>query len=209
MSIVYRNDSIGNEHQIWAQRQANSCAVAAIWMARNQARQMSMAESEWDLAWRVYQHTVAGISWNSASSAGAPTGPMSIDPNAYVADQSSFYNMFGSMGTFANQVAQALTSDGLQVTHRSNTGRARRLNISRLGLRTPAIVLLGWYANIGTPQMQRAGGHFIVAAGLAGSRIVYLDPWGGLLYELPNNRRYRRNGAGNLGIIEEVIYLSA
>ena len=46
MTIVSRTDSTGLEHQIRAQRKANSCAVAAIWMARNQARQMSIGESE-------------------------------------------------------------------------------------------------------------------------------------------------------------------
>ncbi len=202
MTIVYRQDSTGNEHQIWAQRQANSCAVAAIWMARNQARQMTMAESEWDLAWRLYEHTVQGIDWGRASSSGAPTGPMCIDSSAYTADQSSFYNMFGSFGTFAAQIAKALRSDGLTVTHVPNSGSALSLNLSKLGQSSPAIVLVGWYSNQGG-QQQRNGGHFVVAAGRTGTKIIYLDPWGGFLYEFQNNNRYRGNG-----LIEEVIYIS-
>ncbi len=203
MSIVYRTDSTGREHQIWAQRQANSCAVAAIWMARNQASQMSMEETEWELAWRIYQHTVEGIEWGRTSSANAPTGPMSIDPRAYQSNQSSFYNMFGSFGTFAKQVAASLRSDGYTVGHSKNSGTAQQINVAKIGPTQPAIVLVGWYSNQGG-NVQRNGGHFVVAAGRAGTRIVYLDPWGGNLYEFPNNARYQNNG-----LIEEVIYLSA
>ena len=203
MSIVFRADSQGNEHQIWAQRQANSCAVAAIWMARSKAYQMSFEEGEWDLAWRVYQHTVRGITWSESSSAGAPTGPMSIDPRSFDADQTTFYNMFGSAGTFARQVAKAMRSDGLSANHVTNTGTALKLNLSWLGESTPAIVLVGWYSMVNN-QPQRNGGHFIVAARRIGSTIVFLDPWGGVLNEVPNNARY-----GNNGLIEEIIYLSA
>jgi hypothetical protein len=203
MTIVYQQDSKKNTYQIWAQEQANSCAVAAIWMARCQARQMTFAETEWDLAWRLYQHAVVGIPWALSSSASAPTGPMSIDPRAYTASQSSFYNMFGSFGTFAAQVAKVLRSEGLKVTHLPNSGTAQSLNVAKLSQRSPAIVLVGWYATQNGRQT-RTGGHFVVAAEHINNQIVYLDPWGGNLYELANNARYRAPG-----LIEEVIYLAS
>jgi hypothetical protein len=43
-----------------------------------------------------------------------------------------------------------------------------------------------------------------VAAEHINNQIVYLDPWGGNLYELANNARYR-----GPGLIEEVIYLAS
>ena len=38
MPIFMRNDSDQIVHEVWAQEQASSCAVASIRMARNQAR---------------------------------------------------------------------------------------------------------------------------------------------------------------------------
>ena len=73
MTIVFRQDSKRNTYQIWAQEQPASCAVASIWMARSQARQMTFAEGEWDLAWRIYQHTVVGLPLAFSSSATAPS----------------------------------------------------------------------------------------------------------------------------------------
>jgi hypothetical protein len=203
VTIVYQTDSKKNIYQVWAQEQANSCAVASIWMARCQARQMTFAEDEWELAWRLYQHAVVGLPWAMTSSASAPTGPVSIDPSAYTANQSSFYNMFGSFGTFAAQVAKVLRSNGLKVTHVPSSGTAQSLNTAKLSQRSPAIVLLGWYQTQ-NGQNVRTGGHFVVAADHIGNRIVYLDPWGGQLYEFANNARYKANG-----LIEEVIYLTA
>jgi hypothetical protein len=46
MPIFMRVDSDGSMHQVWAQEQANSCAVASIWMARNQALQMTVNQDE-------------------------------------------------------------------------------------------------------------------------------------------------------------------
>ena len=111
--------------------------------------------------------------------------------------------MFGSFGTFARQVAMALRSDGFTVSHSTNSGTARQINLAKTGPTQPAIVLVGWYSNQGG-NIQRNGGHFVSAAGRAGNRIVYLDPWEGNLFEFQNNARYRSNG-----LIEEVVYLSA
>lgn len=202
MTIHMRNDSDGNVYQIWAQRQANSCAVASMWMARNRALQMTVDESEWQLAWRTYQHAVRGIEWDAT---GAPPAPMTIDPRAYRANQRSFYNMFGSFGTYSRQAARALESDGLTVDYLEFTGTCRILDPLRLSETTPAIVLFGWYGTDRRGRLVRRGGHFVVAARQVRSGdIVYLNPWGGVLQELPNDGRLPRTG-----LLEEILYISA
>ena len=71
MTILLRTDGDNYPHQIWAQEQAASCAVASIWMARNQARQQSVNETEWDVAWSIYKEIVAPLSMASASEPGS------------------------------------------------------------------------------------------------------------------------------------------
>ena len=93
-----------------------------------------------------------------------------------------------------------LRTEHFVVVHKPNAGTAQSIETHRLGTTSPAIVLVGWYAPSPTGN-QRTGGHFIVATRQAASgRIVYLDPWGGVLREEPNNARYQSNG-----LIEEVI----
>lgn len=203
MSIVFRRDSQGNEHRIWAQRQLSSCAIACIWMARSLAAQMSFQEGEWELAWRTYRHAVQGLPYGNSSSAGAPTGPMSIDPRAHDSDQKTFYNMFANFGTFAGQVAKTMRGEGFTVNHVTNNGNSRTLNLSRIANDKPAIVLVGWYPTNAQGQRVRRGGHFVVATGVIGTNIVYLDPWRGVLNEFPNNSRYSATG-----LIEQVLYIS-
>jgi hypothetical protein len=81
MTISTATDSEGNVYQLWAQRQANSCGVAAIWMARGIALQMSMNEGEWELANRMYYQAIAGM----MPEAGPPPhgAPQSLDPGSY------------------------------------------------------------------------------------------------------------------------------
>lgn len=203
MTIVYRKDSAGNEHRIWAQRQPMSCAIACIWMARSLASQMSFEEGEWELAWRLYRHAVQGLPYGNSSSAGAPTGPMSIDKRAHANDQKTFYNMFGNFGTFSKQVAKTMRSEGFTVGFVQWNRQFRSLNLSRIAMDKPAIVLVGWYPRNAQGQRVRTGGHFIVATDVIGSNIVYLDPWRGVLNEFPNNNRYKRNG-----FIQEILYVS-
>lgn len=207
MTIEYRTDSDGNGFQVWAQRQENSCAVACLWMAECQAKQMTVAEGEWEKAWKLYEHTVNNTPWTQSSSARAPTGPMSIDPSAHASDQTTFYNMFSNFGTFAGQVATVLRREGLTVApfsaSSSTTPPQMSLATNRITTSTPAVVLLGWY-NRGRAGWRRTGGHFIVAARVnSRGQIVYLDPWGGVLNESPNNGRYQRNG-----YIEVALYVS-
>lgn len=195
MSIFMLSDSDGMVHQVWAQQQASSCAVASIWMARNQARQMTVNENEWALAWRMYAQVVQGMAL-----APAPPPPMSLNPDAFAPNQSTFQNMFASAGTYMDQVARALVIDGLRVTFKTSFSPGMLIDSTRLSDRTPAIVLLGWYA--GTT---RNGGHFIVASRSTSSgRIVYLDPWQGRLRELGLGPDYPGGGQ-----FEQVVYISA
>jgi len=206
MSIIFRTDSDGNEFQVWAQRQAASCAVACLWMAESLAMQMTLAEGEWEKAWKLYEHTVNGTPWIQSSSINSPTGPMSIDPRVHQNNQSTFYNQFSNFGTYAKQVVAVLRQEGLTVTTSaapSGTLPLLTLNTSNISPTTPAIILLGWYAQSGN-SWQRNGGHFIVAVRTNSSgQMVYLDPWQGVLNESANNGRYQQNG-----YIEQALYVS-
>jgi hypothetical protein len=195
MTISTATDSEGNVYQLWAQRQANSCGVAAIWMARGIALQMSMNEGEWELANRMYYQAIAGM----MPEAGPPPhgAPQSLDPDSYAANQDTMENTFASFGVYGRQVADMLRQEGFNVRRM----RARSVLGDWLTPTRPAIILVGWYPN---GRARRQGGHFIVAAAQTRSkRIVYLDPWGGVLREVRNNGRYPENG---IGIVEEAIY---
>ena len=196
MAIVMCRDSDNTLHQLWAQDQAATCAVASFWMARNQAKQMTVNQSEWALAWGMYQRVVQGM---SLAPSPAPA-PMSLDPRAHQNNQTSFGNMFSQAGTYMSQVAQVLRSDGLSVTHLTGFAPGTTVQAARLSETTPAIVLLGWYNGA-----NRAGGHFIVASRVTrAGRIVYLDPWGGRLSEMGGGPQYQ-----GTGMFEQVLYLSS
>ncbi len=194
MTIYYRTDSDGVVHQVWAQRQAASCAVASIWMARNKAKRMTFAETEWALAWRLYHKVVKGYMF-----APSPSAPMTFDPGAHQPNQQTMGNMFSRFGTFMGQVAQLLRTDGLRVTTTPWSPGIKLLSHA-ISDTTPAIVLLGWYRGA-----HREAGHFIVAARRTQSgKIVYLDPWGGVLRELGVGPSYPPNGR-----FEQIAYISA
>jgi len=187
-------DSDGYAYQIWAQEQANSCAVASIWMARGQARQMSFAQEEWALAWQIYGRVVQGMQLVAA-----PPPPMSLNPRAFPSNQNTFGNMFASFGTYMDQVAQAMTNEGL-TTSKTAFQPGTSVIPSKLADNKPAIVLLGWYN--GTT---RNGGHFIVASRCnSNGQVVYLDPWEGKLRELGAGPSYPGGGR-----CEQVLYVSA
>ncbi|MGD7036181.1 hypothetical protein [Methylotuvimicrobium buryatense] len=194
MSIYLRDDSDNIVHQVMAQQQASSCAVASIWMARNQAKQMTIDESEWALAWSMYHRVVQDAGFIPEAPA-----PMSLDPSAHSNDQNTFGNMFSRMGTFMDQVAQALRNDGLRVTFKTRFSPGITVDAWRLSDTTPAIILLGWYNGA-----RRNGGHFIVASRRTSrGHIVYLDPWEGQLRELGIGPQYLSTGR-----FEQVIYIS-
>lgn len=195
MTMFMLSDSDQCVHQVWAQEQASSCAVASIWMARNQARQMTVNEGEWALAWRIYGQVVQGMALVSA-----PPAPMSLRPASFPRNQDTFQNMFASAGTYMNQVARALTNDGLRVTFKTRFSPGTAVDPRRLSDTTPAIVLLGWYTGD-----KRAGGHFIVASRRTRTgQIVYLDPGQGQLHELGPGPAYPGGGK-----FEQVVYISA
>ena len=196
MPVVLRTDSDNYAHQVWAQEQANSCAVASIWMARNQARQMTVNESEWALAWRIYGTVVQGLPQAFVPS---PPAAMSLNPASFPSNQATFQNMFASFGTFMGQVAEALGKDGLRVTFKTTFSPGTAVDTSRLSDTTPAIVLLGWYNGA-----TRNGGHFIVASRPVRNRkVVFLDPWQGQLNELGAGPVYPGGGR-----FEQVVYIS-
>ena len=191
MTIVLKDDSDGNTRQIWAQEQASSCAIASIWMARNQAKQQTINESEWHLAWTLYQRVVQGMVLVPEPPAG-----QTFNPGSYGNDQNSFGNMFANAGTYMRQVSQQLTNEGYHVT----ASNLRVIDPTILSETKPAIILLGWYWG-----GARHGGHFVVAVNKVSSgQIVYLDPWGGELYERGVGPDYRGTGR-----FESIIYLTA
>lgn len=195
MTIIFRTDSDNFTHQVWAQQQAASCAVASIWMARNQAKQMTFNEAEWPLAWRLYCQVVQNMVLFPE-----PPPPVSLNPGAHKDDQNTFGNMFSTAGTYMYQVAQALKNDGLTVTHSTDFSPGIPVVASKLSDNKPAIILLGWYEG-----STRKGGHFIVASRVTGSgSIVYLDPWGGQLREMGIGPQYQTTGK-----FEQIIYISA
>jgi len=164
MTIHLRDDSDGHTHQIWAQRQVNSCAVASIWMARNIALQMSMDETEWQLAWRMYHRVVAGMQLTPPTPA-----PQTLHPDLNrttnnmslaASSQDTFENMFASAGTFMNQVMRQLKNDGLTVSATQWVRGSRTIRSTSITDTTPAIVLLGWYRQVASGQWARSGGAF-------------------------------------------------
>jgi len=107
--------------------------------------------------------------------------------------------MFASFGTYMDQVAQAMTNEGL-TTSKTAFQPGTSVIPSKLADNKPAIVLLGWYN--GTT---RNGGHFIVASRCnSNGQVVYLDPWEGKLRELGAGPSYPGGGR-----FEQVLYVSA
>lgn len=194
MTIVFKTDSDNYVHQVWAQEQAASCAVASIWMARNQAKQMTVNETEWPLAWHIFRRVVMQIPL-ALDTARMPAG-RTFDPSQYQNNQATMGNMFSNFGTYMPQVAQALANEGLKTF----ISPLSVVQPSILSDTKPAIILLGWYN--GT---KRVGGHFIVASRVTkAGKIVYLDPWGGQLSEMGIGPNYQGTGR-----FEKIVYVSA
>src|ERR1700749_802183 len=97
MTAVLAYDSDKYPHELWAQQQAASCAVASIWMARNEARQSTSVEEEWALAWKIYNRVVLNLRADFVPSAPAPR---SFDPRAFQSNNNTFANKFSNYGTF-------------------------------------------------------------------------------------------------------------
>lgn len=115
MTVLLKTDSDGYVHQLWAQEQASSCAVASIWMARNQARQQTVDESEWSLAWSLFSDIVQPMPLSTTPR--PEPAPRTFNPSAYQSNQLTMGNMFANFGTFMKQVADKLRMDGLNAEH--------------------------------------------------------------------------------------------
>ena len=205
MPIVHRVDSDGSYHDVWAQEQANSCAVAAIWMATRLVKQLCINEGEWDTAMRLWGHVIAGQNLALPNA-----GPMSIDTSQFQNQptNSSFEAKFGNQGTFMREVRTMIGADNIRTQYYDRTGSngpvALGLDPQRVSNTRPVIMLLGWYSPTpGGGPPTRNGGHFVVAVGKARNRkMIFLDPWQGRLVEQANNGIYPGGG-----IFEEVLYL--
>lgn len=194
--INLEHDSHGRVYQIWQQQQANSCGVAAIWMARGIARQASFGEEEWDLAIRVYQGAVGGALGALGAS---PTGPVTFNPASYDANQASMANTFASFGLYCGQVTTALRNEGLNAEQTVLSGNPPRIRHDKIAFNKPAIVLIYW---------DNGGGHFVVVGRCTPNEVSYLDPWNGHVNQQRNNGRYRAPYGGQ-GQIANIIYISA
>ena len=205
MPIITRTDSDGNFHDVWAQEQANSCAVAAIWMATRLVKQMCFREGEWETALNLWGHVIKGTNLALPNS-----GPMSIDTTQFQGQttNSSFEAKFGNQGTFMREIRTMIQADGIiraQYYNRagSNGPTALGLDPDRVSQTRPVIMLLGWYSAGAGSAPTRNGGHFVVAIGKARNRrMIFLDPWQGRIVEHANNGIYPGGG-----IFEEVLYL--
>lgn len=194
--INIERDNHGRTYQIWKQDQENSCGVAAVWMARGIARQMSYSEQEWGLAQRLYRSAVQ----NALAPLGvSPAGPMTLDPTAFPADQSSMASAVANTGFRATQLASALRAERLHVEHVGLNGHARRIESHKIAINKPAIALVYW---------NRRGGHFVVVGRCTHRAVSFLDPWDGHVNEQYNNGHYYAP-YNNQGLIGEVLYIRA
>ena len=195
--INIETDSHGRTYQIWKQDQMNSCGVAAVWMARGIAKQMSFAEEEWDLAQRVYRSAVN----NALAPLGvSAAGPMTLNPSAFGRDQTSMASTIANFGFFASQLATAVRAERLRAEHvgLNATRTARTIEPNKIAINKPAIALVYW---------NRGGGHFVVAGRCTRSAVSYLDPWTGRVNEQRNDGEYI--ASYNQGRVGEIIYISA
>ena len=196
--INIETDSHGRTYQIWKQDQMSSCRVAAAWMARGIAKQMSFAEEEWDMAQRVYRNAVG----NALAPLGvSAAGPMTLNPSSFAQDQRSMASTIANVGFRASQLATALRGERLTVEHLglNATRTARTIEPHKIAINKPAIALVYW---------NRGGGaHFVVVGRCTRAAVSYLDPWTGRVNEQRNDGEYL--ASYNQGRVGEIIYISA
>ena len=200
MSISVQDDSDGHTWQIWAQQQANSCTIASIWMARGIAMQTTFEESEWELAYRTYHAAVVGF----CPEGGPPpiAAPQTLNHRAFPRDQSSMESTIATSGVFGGQVVDMLRHEGFTVASKGPGGIDPRL----LGHAKPGLAFVEWRDDATGASR---GGHCIVAARQTStSQIVFLDPAGGRLRELPNNGRIPHSNRSLTGHIFGSVYLT-
>ena len=191
MTYHLRRDRDGNAHGVIQQNQANNCVIASLLMVRNQARQMSYAESQWEIMHRKYREVVNKLAPDT------PPGPMTWSPSEHARDQRTAANMFSNVGTYVSQITSMIRTEGLRV--RLVNSRAP-LVTAALGQSAPAMVAVSW---------QGGGGHAIVAAGVnSRGQIIYLDPASGTIVELPNNGSFVNSAYGGRGSVFAAWYVN-
>lgn len=196
--LGFDSDSDGNLYQVWQQDQANSCAVASTWMARNMIRQSTSAETEWTLAQSMFRTAVNNM---FAPLGLNPNGPACFNPNAFAANQNTLANTLAAGGFYPDQLVRVYRSQHIKVNlvERSNPKAPFKLDAKLLSERTPALVAVYWHGG---------GGHAVIAVRKANSNeIVFLDPGDGKVNEQPNDGTYEAHN-GSTGDIGVVLYLS-
>lgn len=189
--VNIETDSHRRTYQIWKQDQAASCGVASVWMARSIARQMSFAETEWDLAVRTYGIAVG----NALAPLGASRYGQSLDPSSFPNSQQTMASTLSNFGFYPRQLVSVLKAEGLKVhTNSSHIGIIPHY----IAINKPAISLVLW---------DGGGGHFVVVGRCTHSQVSFLDPWVGHVNEQRNNGRYI--ASYNQGSIAVTLYVSA
>lgn len=182
-NVIVRTDSDGEEHLVLMQAHENSCGPAAVAMAESIANGTPLSGSI-EARMRAIGSKFPGSWWIGELMKGV---------------------LNFQTGSVGNNLVKICMDIGLQI--REGGWFKPPFEIKDLGPQKPAIVLVGWYAQNG----EREGGHFIVAAKVAkNGRVVYLDPWNGMLIEHSNNGLFPLttlvghdfNTNGTRGIIE-------
>jgi hypothetical protein len=177
----------GRVYQIWQQHQASSCGVACAWMVRGIARQMSLAEDEWDLARRIY---LGAVNTALGAAASTPRWPMTFAPTLNPNDQTTMGGTFSNFGLFYTQLAVALRNEGMQVNVRHNNGAPISVVANLIAYNKPAISFVKW---------TDPGAHFVVVGRCLPNHVTFLDPWTGHIKEQSNDGRFRASyNSGNI-----------
>ncbi|MEP0191017.1 MAG: hypothetical protein ABJP70_10365 [Erythrobacter sp.] len=197
----------GRTYQIWKQQQASSCGVASCWMARGIARQMSFAETEWQLAVRIFQ---GAVNTSLAAAQTVPGGPMTVDPRAYpnATEQqitSDFSTLVSVGGLTDSEVGRALRNEGLrtQTLATNDTSKPCKVVHNKIAADKPAISLVDLEPIGNAPGIL----HFVVVGRCTRNHVTFLDPWTGRVTENRNNGRFR--GGSGTGTIVSNIYVRA
>jgi hypothetical protein len=181
--VQHATDSDGVNYNILVQTEEMSCGVAASVMLIDSCRGTSQPDSP---AEELRLKHIAGK---------FPGSLVQSDKLWAVGKD------YGSMST---NIEQLLKSQGVSVTAIDARwlNKGATLGIQSGRLRTPAMLLWGWYRQGLTGP--RAGGHFTVAARrTTQGKIVILDPWDGSLTELFPGMSYHQ-----VGIVDCVMYTS-
>lgn len=168
-NIVSRIDSDGQKHSIYLQTDRGSCGPATLVMAECIIKQQVLPGSEARMM--AIGSKYPGSWWNGMLMRG-------VDGFGHLAGSTALnlYNICKEIG---------LPVWGARVN-------GENLKSGDLGPKNPAVTLVGWYGVTKNGSLgERKGGHFVVAAKFAkNGKIVFLDPWNGMLTEQSNNGNF-------------------